>query len=129
MTTDTKIETPVPVGTGDLFGNSAVNDALALVRVGARRRADPKEWMAAAAAVCGKCDGAEDVNEASSRILATELLSLRADVNDVCITLLDCVEDCEYYSDPKTANRLHEVVNVLRSYLPNTKGSRADSGE
>lgn len=77
--TNDKTTAQQAVATGDLFGSSDVRDALALVRVGPRRGSDQREWMNAAAAMCGKCSGTEDVNEAAARILATQLLIVGAE--------------------------------------------------
>ena len=96
-TTDPKIEAPQLVATGDLFGELEYIAASPLPEHGGF---NPRVVAAATWA-------------------AHEIESMRAEMNDVCITLTDCIEECEGFDDPRTANKLHEVRKVLLSYLPN----------
>lgn len=51
---------------------------------------------------------------------AREIENMRVDISDACVTLTDCIGECEGFSDPNTANKLCEVRKTLLSYLPNT---------
>ena len=46
---------------------------------------------------------------------------LLPDVTEACITLSECINECEGYDDPATANKLQAVRDVLLSHLPNVQ--------
>ena len=52
---------------------------------------------------------------------AREIEDMRADMNDVCITLNSAIEDCEDYAMLNTQQKLTAVRDVLLSYLPNAE--------
>jgi len=60
---------------------------------------------------------------------ADEIESMRADMNDACITLNSAIEDCDDYAMMHTQQKLTAVRDVLLSYLPNTGYEPRDCGE